>query len=186
MSSKTWVAHSQFDAIFYRQMSLLPKQHTCAVRSKRIRTDRVCRGSAAGLLSGLKAQNVDPEVQLGSVWGSPDREDLRSLYQRSRHRGVLRRAGLSFLFQTVFPKTSLTSSGSGMFTPFVSELWSKRVISMVFFRGICRFRQVTRSGEILTKLDQNSAELGHQGQHVRLWLWITSLTQDFFHWFFAA
>ena len=131
-------------------------------------------------------QNVDPEVQLGSVWGSPDREDLRSLYQRSRHRGVLRRAGLSFLFQTVFPKTSLTSSGSGMFTPFVSELWSKRVISMGFFRGICRFRQVTRSGEILTKLDQNSAELGHQGQHVRLWLWITSLTQDFFHWFFAA
>ena len=138
MSSKTWVAHSQFNAIFYHQMSLLPKQHTCAVRSKRIRTDRVCRGSAAGLLSGLKAQrwsggqNVDPEVQLGSVWGSPDREDLRSLYQRSRHRGVLRRAGLSFLFQTVFPKTSLTSSGSGMFTPFVSELWSKRVISMLF------------------------------------------------------
>ena len=77
-------------------------------------------------------QNVDPEVQLGSVWGSPDREDLRSLYQRSRHRGVLRRTGLSFLFQTVFPKTSLTSSGSGMFTPFVSELWSKRVISMLF------------------------------------------------------
>ena len=52
MSSKTWVAHSQFNAIFYRQMSLLPKQHTCAVRSKRIRTDRVCRESAgAGFLA---------------------------------------------------------------------------------------------------------------------------------------
>ena len=34
-------------------MSLLPKQHTCAVRSKRIRTDRVCRGSAVWL-AGLK------------------------------------------------------------------------------------------------------------------------------------
>ena len=27
---------------------------------------------------------------------------------------------------------------------------------------------MTRSGEILTKLDQNFAELGHQGQHVGL------------------